>query len=193
MPSLPARAHAILDFWTEIGPPGWYAGGEALDTRIRDIFLADWHEAAAGGNRSWLSCAEGILAYLILTDQFPRNMFRGDARSFATDAKARTVAMRAWQHQLDLSVAEPMRQFFYLPLMHSETTFDQDRCVCLMASRMPESGATNLLHARVHREIIRRFGRFPYRNAALGRVTTPEEQTFIDEGGYGALVRAFGG
>lgn len=193
MPSLPPRAHAVLEFWTEIGSQGWYAGGADLDARIRDAFLDDWEIALNGGYHGWKSCPKGMLAYLILTDQMPRNMFRDDARAFATDPLARAAAMRAWQHRMDLEVAEPIRQFFYLPLMHAESGFDQDRCVCLFASRMPETGAGNLLHARVHREVIRRFGRFPYRNAALGRATTQPEQQFLDSGGYGALVRAFGG
>jgi len=189
---MPARAAAILKYWTDLGPEGWYAGGDALDADIRDQFLADWQIAAKGGYTAWQACAEGMLAYLILTDQMPRNIFRGDARSFATDARARAVATRAWQHAIDLKIAEPMRQFFYMPLMHSESSFDQDRCVCLMASRMPQGGANSVLHARAHREIIRRFRRFPYRNDALGRTSSAEEVTFMTAGGYAEILRALG-
>ena len=133
-----------------------------------------------------------MLAYLLLTDQFPRNMFRDEGRAFASDPLARHVATFAWHKKIDLGIDPPLRQFFYLPLMHSESIVDQDRCVALFKARMPDA-ANNLLHARAHREVIRRFGRFPYRNAALGRQTTPEEQAFLDGGSYGAIVRELGG
>jgi uncharacterized protein (DUF924 family) len=193
MPSLPVRAHAVLDYWTDLGPDGWYAGGDALDADIRTRFEEDWNAARAGKLRGWNCSVQGMLATLILTDQFPRNMFRGSAKAFATDDQARALSIRAWMQQKDMQVDEPLRQFFYMPMMHSESPFDQDRCVCLMKARMPETGASNLLHARAHREIIRRFGRFPYRNAALGRHSTPAEADFMENGGYGEIVRALGG
>ena len=187
--TLPPRARDILDYWTGIGPDGWYAGGEALDAEIRTRFEGDWHEAHAGGLRPWLGSAPGLLAYLTLTDQFPRNMFRGEARAFATDRLALEASIRAVQHGFDLRIDGTLRQFFYLPMMHSEYGVDQDRCVALFTARMP---GDNLLHARAHREVIRRFGRFPFRNAALGRVSTPEEEDFLSQGGYGAIVRSLG-
>ena len=187
---MPQRAEAIVDYWTEVGPEGWYAGGDALDVEIRERFLSDWEEAAEGGLADWRSNATGALAYLILTDQFPRNMFRDEPRAFATDRMARNAAMIAVQRDFDLKTDEPIRQFFYLPFMHAEDTFDQDRCVRLVIARMPETGEENLRHARAHRDVIRRFGRFPYRNETLGRKTTEEEARFLDEGGYGAVVRA---
>ena len=184
------QAETVLRYWTDLGPEGWYAGGEALDEEIRSRFRSLWDEADAGGLCDWMSSPEGMLAYLLLTDQFPRNMFRGAAEAFATDAKARRVAHYMWQNGADLKIEEPLRQFCYLPFMHSETTFDQDRCVALFLARMPETGASNALHARAHRSVIRRFRRFPFRNEALGRETTAEEQAWLDEGGYGAEVRA---
>ena len=187
------RAEAILRYWTDLGSAGWYAGGEALDEEIRGYFLTDWTEAAAGEHHDWMSCAEGMLAYLILTDQFPRNMFRGSAQAFATDAQARKVAHYAWQNQADLRIDEPIRQFFYLPLEHSENAFDQDRSVALVKARLAGTGEGLLLHARAHREVIRRFRRFPFRNEALGRTSTPAEMAFLAEGGYGAMVRALQG
>lgn len=187
--SLPSRARDVLHYWTDLGPAGWYAGGEALDTAIRDRFLPDWLAARRGGLRDWTATAQGCLAYLILTDQFPRNMFRGAAEAFATDALARMVAARVVQHGLDAQITGDLRQFLYLPMMHSETLVDQDRGVALFAARMP---GDNLLHARAHRAVIRRFGRFPFRNAALGRISTPAEQEFLAQGGYGAVVRALG-
>lgn len=184
--TLPARADAVLRYWTDLGPAGWYAGGEALDCDITDRFLGDWEMARQGGCRHWAGSAQGCLALLILTDQFPRNMFRGRADAFATDAMAREVAARVVQHGLDLQIEGPLRQFLYLPMMHSEYGVDQDRCVALFAARLP---GDNLLHARAHREVIRRFGRFPFRNAALGRASTPVEEDFLAQGGYGAIVR----
>jgi Uncharacterized protein conserved in bacteria len=191
--SITSRAETVLRYWTDLGPEGWYAGGEALDSDIRQRFAGDWAEAAAGAYGDWMHCAEGMLAYLILTDQFPRNMFRGSAQAFATDPLARRVAHYAWQNQADLKIDEPVRQFFYLPLSHSESPFDQDRCVALTKARMPQTGEGTLLHARAHREVIRRYRRFPFRNEALGRVSTPEEQAFLASGGYGAIVRELGG
>lgn len=176
----------IVDFWTEIGPKGWYATEAALDTRIRDSFGAAWEQAHNGAFLEWGATARGALAYLILTDQFPRNMFRGDGRSFATDARALAASFRFTHASLDLTVAGPIRQFFYLPFMHAETRSAQDHGVCLFLMRMP--GTDNLEHARAHRLVIRRFGRFPYRNAALGRHTSPLEQAFLDQGGYGAAL-----
>lgn len=187
--TLPTRAREVLEYWNALGPEGWYAGSEAIDTAIRERFATDWDHARRGGHSNWLSSASGFLAYLILTDQFPRNMFRGEARAFATDARALEAAIRAVQHGFDQQVDGPLRQFFYLPMMHSEYGVDQDRCVALFTARMP---GDNLLHARAHREVIRRFRRFPFRNAALGRANTPEEVAFLEQGGYGAIVRALG-
>lgn len=180
----------ILSFWLdEVGPEGWYAQDDALDDTIRDRFMAAWQGAMEGRYALWLTYPSGVLAYIILTDQFSRNMFRGDARSFASDHLAKAAAKQAIHRGWDLKIDAPARQFFYMPLMHSENLCDQDRCVRLMKERMPGCGDSNLLHARVHREIIRLFGRFPYRNEALSRRTTAAENTFVAEGGYGAILR----
>lgn len=180
----------VLSFWLdEIGPDGWYAGGEALDRQIRDRFLDSWKEASEGAYSLWLTYPSGTLAYIILMDQFPRNMFRGQAQAFSTDNAALEAAKCAVHKGWDLKIDEPARQFFYMPMMHSENLCDQDRCVRLMAMRMPEAGASNLLHAKVHREVIRRFGRFPYRNEALSRHTTEPEAAFQAKGGYGAVLQ----
>lgn len=179
----------VIGFWLEeVGEAGWYAGGEALDSAIRARFAALWEAARSGALEQWGQSPEGAFAFILLTDQFPRNMFRGTAEAFATDALALRLAQAAVNRRWDLRFPEPGRQFFYLPLMHSEHNADQDRCVRLILTRMPETGAETLLHARAHRDIIRRFGRFPTRNAALGRATTPEEQAWLDAGGYGAEV-----
>ncbi|MFD1912475.1 DUF924 family protein [Halodurantibacterium flavum] len=183
----------ILDFWlNEVGPKGWYDPPEGLDDDIRAEFLPAWEKAREKKPDRFNCNAESILAFILLTDQFPRNMFRGDARAFETDELARKAAQRAIHHRWDMRIPEPERQFFYLPLMHSEIVADQERCVRLFLTRMPETGAENLLHARAHRNIIRQFGRFPYRNAALGRTTRPEEQAFLDAGGYQHAVAQLG-
>ena len=181
----------VLSFWLdEVGPDGWYKEDEELDQRIRDEFLDLWQSATEGALSMWLTYPSGALAYLILTDQLPRNMFRGSAKAFATDRAAVAVAKSAIDKNWDLKIDEPARQFFYLPLMHSENLCDQDRCVRLMCNRMTETEDTHLMHARAHREVIRQFGRFPYRNDALARNTTTQEQAYVEAGGYGTTVRA---
>jgi uncharacterized protein (DUF924 family) len=185
-----ANPEEILAFWLdEVGPKGWYESSPELDGTIRDRFQDDWTRAKEGALSLWLTYPSGTLAYIILTDQFPRNMFRGSGEAFATDGISRAVAKMAIDRGWDMRIDEPARQFFYLPLMHSECLADQERCVRLMMTRMPETGAHNLVHARAHREVIRRFGRFPYRNEALARPTQGAEAAFLAEGGYGAMVR----
>ena len=179
----------VLAFWLdECGPEDWYRQDEALDATIRDRFEDGWQAAADGGLGLWLTCPSETLAYIILTDQFPRNMFREDGRAFETDALSRSAAKMAIDRDWDLRIDPPARQFFYLPLMHSENLVDQDRAVRLFHARMP--GTDNGVHARAHRQVIRDFGRFPYRNAALGRTTTEAEQAFLDSGGYRTALQA---
>ena len=179
----------ILAFWLDdIGPEGWYVADAALDAKIRDRFLDAWTGAMEGRYALWLTYPSGTLAYLILLDQFSRNMFRGEARAFSSDRVAIAAAKSAIAKGYDLKIDPPARQFFYLPLMHSENLCDQERCVRLMAERMPEAEG-NLLHARAHREIIRKFGRFPYRNEALSRRATAPEAEYVAAGGYGETVQ----
>jgi len=183
-----------LNVWIdEIGPKGWYVADPAVDDRLRARFLAVWQQAADGQLLGWCQTARGCLAYLIVTDQFSRNMFRGDARSFATDDAARDAARHAIARGFDLETPEPERVFFYMPFEHSEDLADQDWSVALMQARLPEGGEGFAFHATVHRQVIRRFGRFPYRNAALGRVSGAAELEFLAAGGYGAMVRECGG
>ncbi|MEL6643430.1 MAG: DUF924 family protein [Pseudomonadota bacterium] len=180
----------VLTYWLdEVGQDGWYMGGDALDADIRDKFHETWKAACEGALSLWLTYPSGTLAYIILTDQFPRNMFRGSADAFATDAVARAAAKSAIAKGWDMRIDEPARQFFYLPLMHSECLSDQERSVRLILTRMPNHGESNLLHAKAHREVIRKFGRFPYRNEALDRSTQPSEQAYLNDGGYGSTVR----
>lgn len=182
----------VLDFWLgTIGPEGWYAGGDEIDAaclEFRDV----WQAARDGGLDHWVDGAIGTLAYLVLTDQLPRNMFRGQADSFATDPLALAAAKRAVIEGWDMNAPEPDRQFFYMPFEHSENPEDQELAVDLMQHRLP-SDPDMLLHARAHQEIIRRFGRFPTRNTALGRETTAEEAAFLASGGYMAVVNELRG
>ena len=181
-------AETVRRFWLEeVGPEGWYGGGEDLDARIRERFRATWDCAAEGGLLHWTVTGPGTLAYLIVTDQFPRNMFRDDPRAFSTDRRALAAAKRALVAGADLHVEGDARQFFYLPLEHSESTPDQHRAVRLIHARMdaPET----LLHARAHRRVIRAHGRFPHRNEALGRDSSGAEREMLDRGGYAAVVR----
>lgn len=180
----------VLDFWLgQVDPDEWYSGGAALDATIRDRFLETWTAARDGGLAHWAESPAGALAFIVVCDQFARNMHRGRAEAFATDPLALAAARKAVERGWDMQVPEPERQFFYMPFEHSENADDQAQAVALMEWRMPSDPAM-ALHARAHAEIIRRFGRFPFRNAALGRTTTPEEAQFLAEGGYGALVKA---
>ncbi|MBD3662962.1 DUF924 family protein [Sulfitobacter aestuariivivens] len=186
-----AGPEEILNFWLdEIGPKGWYDSSDDLDQQIRDTFQSTWEAACDGTFSLWLTYPTGALAYIVLMDQFPRNMFRGTGKAFASDRAALAAAKQAIERGWDMKIDEPARQFFYMPLMHSENLCDQDRCVRLMCERMPESRENNLLHARAHREVIRQFGRFPYRNDALARETTALEKAYVEGGGYGLTVRS---
>lgn len=179
----------VLDFWLDdVGPKGWYEASDTLDQQIRDRFLETWQAARAGKCAKWLTNAEDALAYIILVDQFPRNMFRGEGKAFASDGAALAATKLAIEKGWDRKIDEPARQFIYMPLMHSENLCDQDRCVRLMCERM-EQGENNLTHARAHREVIRQFGRFPYRNEALSRHSTAAESAYLAAGGYGHTLR----
>ena len=180
---------AVLDFWLgEIGPEGWYAGTEEIDDACAVGFGDLVAAAREGGLDHWVEDAVGALAYLILTDQFPRNVHRGTALAFASDAKALAAARKALEAGWDMEAPEPERQFFYMPFEHSEDPDDQALAVRMMEERMP-SDPDMALHARGHQEMIRRFGRFPARNSALGRENTSEEAEFLAGGGYMGLIR----
>ena len=167
----------ILTFWLdEVGEERWYAQDEALDARVRDQFEETWEAAMEGRFGLWLTYPSGALAYIVLLDQFPRNMFRGSGRSFESNDLALRHAGAALDHGFDQQVEATARQFFYLPFMHSEDLQDQDRAVRLYEALGDES---SLRFARQHREIIARFGRFPHRNAVLARESTPDETEFL--------------
>lgn len=177
----------MLDFWLEqIGPEGWYKGSAAIDAACAD-FGAAWQAAHDGGLDHWVEGAAGTLAYLVLMDQIPRNIHRGSPLAFATDARALMAAKKAVAAGWDMDAPEPERQFFYLPFEHSEVPADQEMAVHLLETRLA-SMPDMALHARAHQQVIAQFGRFPTRNAALGRLSTAAEQVYLDEGGYMAIV-----
>ena len=173
----PAATQAILHFWfDDVGPDRWWTRSAVTDDAIRTRFLPLWEEWRTLSPDGFLASGETALAAILLFDQFPRNMFRGDARAFATDGLALAIADGAVARGLDRTMPPDARSFLYLPFMHAEDLAMQDRCVALFeVLGLPESTD----YARKHRAIIARHGRFPARNAALGRATRPDEQEAI--------------
>ena len=175
----------IVTFWRQAGPKRWFKKSAAFDDAIRLKFEPTHHAAARGDYDKWIGTAEGALALVILLDQFPRNLYRRSAHSYATDPLARRFAADAIDQGHDRSTEATLRGFFYLPFEHSEGLADQDRSVALFEAARRETGDDGYLKWAIgHRDVIARFGRFPHRNRALGRETTPEEQAFLDEGGF---------
>jgi len=171
----------VLAFWTAAGPDKWFEKDAAFDAEIARRFSVTWQAAVDGRLATWEATPAGALALTIVLDQFPRNMFRGDRRTYASDPAARGVADRALARGFDRAIPENLRRFFHLPFMHSEDLADQERCIALTRGL----GADDTLkYAEQHADIIRRFGRFPHRNAVLGRASTAQEQAFLDEGGF---------
>ena len=170
-------AQDVLGFWFGANPKAWFEKNPAFDDEVRARFLPLYERAASGGLKAWLENAESCLALVILLDQFPRNMFRGSARAFAADALAREAARTLVERGWDRSMSPERRTFAYLPFEHSEALEDQELSVRLF------EGNPNAEWARKHWEIIRRFGRFPHRNAVLGRESTAAEIEFLKEPG----------
>ena len=173
--------HVLLDFWRAAGAEKWFARDAlfdaAFDGRFRDAHFA----AARRELESWMGDAEGALALILLLDQFPRKCFRGSAHSYATDGLARHYALRAIDAGFDLQVDTALRLFFYLPFEHSEAMADQNYAMALFG----KIGDDELMkYAVLHRDLIARFGRFPHRNAALGRESTQEELDYLAGGGF---------
>jgi uncharacterized protein (DUF924 family) len=175
------NAQSVLDFWFRGNEERkeWFQKDPAFDDEIRARFLPLYEEAARGALAAWKHSPSECLALIILLDQFPRNMFRGDARTYATDALALDAARHAVAAGYDRSLSEIERTFIYLPFEHSENLADQETALRLFA------GHANYEWARKHWEIVRRFGRFPHRNAVLGRQSTPAEIEFLGQPGSG--------
>lgn len=167
----------IIQYWfTPPLPQHWFNSTPALDTEIRERFASIWEQAQAGKLDDWKNSAEGCLALCIILDQFPLNMFRGEARSFSTEQQAVGVCKHAVAQGLDQQLPAEQRMFIYMPLMHSENMADQDESVRLFAAAGLEGNARFAEH---HRHIVERFGRFPHRNAILGRESSPAELEYL--------------
>lgn len=176
-----AAIDEILHFWfEELGPKDWWRKDDALDATIAARFKGAYEELRESVPASWLESPEGILAAILVLDQFPRNMFRDDARAFATDAEALALAKRAIAAGMDARLEPDKRAFIYLPFQHVEDRADQARSVELFTALGQK---LNLDFAARHKEIVDRFGRFPHRNAILGRTSTEEELEFLKQPG----------
>lgn len=175
-----ASAAEIVRFWRDAGPKAWFVKNETFDGRCRG-FEAEHHAAARGEFAHWENDAEGALALVLLLDQFPRNLYRGSPHAFATDLLAQGVASRAVERSFDAATDSLLRVFFYMPFEHAEDLALQNRAVQLIEV-MQDAEFTK--YAILHRDIIARFGRFPHRNAILGRKSAPEELQFLAEGGF---------
>ena len=173
-------ASEVVRFWRDAGAQAWFNGGEAFDRQCESRFLDAHLAAARRGHEDWLDTAEGALALLLLLDQIPRNIFRGSGHAFATDPLALHYAGRAVEAGFDRQVEPALRAFVYMPFEHSEALADQRRAVELFTTL---DNAESLKYAHAHLDVIEKFGRFPHRNRALGRVNTPEEQAWLDAGG----------
>ena len=177
----PRWVDQVLAFWfEELAPSDWFQVNSAVDEAIRARFLDLYDVLSTTLPGHMLTSARQALAAIVVLDQFPRNLFRGTARAFATDNLARLIAERAIEKGYDSALNVAQRQFMYLPFEHSEDPQDQERAVALI-SRLGDETATKF--AVAHKKIIDRFGRFPHRNAALSRNSTPEELAFLKEPG----------
>jgi uncharacterized protein (DUF924 family) len=179
MTCLNSEQRQILDFWlVETDAEKWFTRDEAFDAEIRERFTDLHARAAAGELAHWRGTPEGCLAEIILLDQFSRNLYRDDPRAFAADELAREVLALALARDFDAAMSQDEKRFLYMPLQHSENIDDQTRSVALFRTLEDDNTFQYTLR---HQEIIARFGRFPHRNAALGRASTPEEIAFLKE------------
>lgn len=180
----PPAPRDLIAFWHDAGPARWFARDAAFDAAIAARFEALHHHAARGELAAWGDSWDGSLALLLLLDQFPRNLFRDSAHGYATDPLARAIADRAIAAGHDIQAPAGLRIFFYLPFEHSENLADQHRCMALVQTLDAASGSDFTRWAALHRDIVIRFGRFPHRNAALGRTSTAAELAFLADGGF---------
>jgi uncharacterized protein (DUF924 family) len=175
--STPAEAEALLrDWFSPASRERWFDSTPEYDAALRERYEGLYAEAIAGRLAAWERSGRGALALVILLDQIPLNIYRGEARCYASEAQSRAVASRAIERGLQATLSAEERAFLYLPYMHSEDLADQDRSVELYSEPGMEG---HLKWARHHREIVRRFGRFPHRNALLGRASTPQERAWL--------------
>ncbi|HEX4182059.1 MAG TPA: DUF924 family protein [Caulobacteraceae bacterium] len=191
-PSVPAllsldgsSPQELIDFWTSAGARAWFRKNRTFDAAMRTRFEAAHLAASRGELDGWSQSGEGALALVLLLDQAPRNIYRGSAHAFATDGLALSVAGRAIDTSFDLAVPADLQVFFYMPFEHAEDMAAQQRSLALFEAHAARTGdASYLRYARIHAEVIQRFGRFPHRNAVLGRITTAEEAAFLAGRGF---------
>lgn len=182
---MPALPQDVVGYWRNAGPRRWFRKDAAFDEAVRLRFEPVHFSAARGQYDDWALEPEPALALILLLDQIPRNLFRDSAHAFATDGKARRIVRQVLRRGFDLQIEPALRAFVYMPLEHSEDPEDQADCVRLMQALCAETGDGEFLRfAEMHRDIIARFGRFPHRNAALGRESTPDEVAFLAGGGF---------
>ncbi len=177
----PSSALAVGAFWRAAGYDRWFGASAVFDALVRTRLGRLHDDAATGALDPWDATPEGVLALLILLDQAPRNIFRGTPQAFATDPLALAIAEAAIDRGFDRRVPKAMRWFFYLPFEHAEDPAAQARCVALFQAMNEPDG---LRYARIHADVIERFGRFPHRNPILGRSSTEDERRFLAEGGF---------
>jgi len=182
---------SILSFWfEETNPRLWFQSGGTFDKIICERFGAMHKDACEGGFDTWSAHPRHALALIILLDQFSRNIYRDDPRAFAQDEKATILAKQAIGRRFDMLTSPDQCAFFYMPLMHAEDLTDQEECVRLFKANLP--GTMNIPFAEEHRDIIRRFGRFPHRNKVLRRKSTPEEIDCLKAGGFNPYTEMHG-
>ena len=175
------EAKDVLDFWFSADPKKWFVKDEAFDAEIRDRFMPLLDAARAGQLASWEESRDDLLALIIVLDQFSRNVFRNSALAFLSDPEALRLSHKLVAHPDWDGLSLQQKQFAIMPMMHAEDLIEQQNCLAWMKRIGLEEGAR---FAQIHLDIIERFGRFPHRNDVLGRRTTPEEQAFLDEGGF---------
>lgn len=175
------NAETIITFWHKAGPKKWFAKNDDFDAEIADKFVHLIEEAGNGGLQDWLDAPRSCLAYILLLDQFTRNIYRNDGKAFAYDPLALKAAKHAFARGFENEIDEKLRSFFVMPFMHSEAIEDQLKCIELMKKI---GGEGNVKFAIIHYDIIKEFGRFPHRNAVLGRESSAEELVFLAGDGF---------
>jgi uncharacterized protein (DUF924 family) len=177
----PIEPRDVLDFWMAAGEDKWFEKSDDFDDEIRARFGDHLEAAKQGAYDAWAETTQGKLALIIMLDQFSRNLHRGSAKAFEADAKALALAKGMIADKADMELPEDLRRWVYLPYEHSEDLGDQETCVKLMERTGSEE---SVKYAVIHLDIIKEFGRFPHRNPALGRTSTPEELKFLEDGGF---------
>jgi len=177
------QAHEVIDFWRTAGPEKWFISDPDFDEEVKALFGSTPEQAYAGTYDKWSEQANECLAFILVLDQFPRNIFRGSPKAFAYDSVAIEVTKKIIEQGFDQNYQLPLKRFLYLPFMHSEKLEDQRYCIELCEKANDPDGVN---FGQIHLDVIEKFNRFPHRNEVLGRQSTPEELKFLQEGGFKA-------